>query len=108
MNAIAEDDGSFYWVLPAGYYRIVNIQYRTDIDPYLAFRVEGGGKYLYIGNIVMRAESSLAKADISAVYEVKDISVKDNGEYETNMFNARFPGRSYAVEKSLMFTNHDK
>ncbi len=108
MNAIAEVDGSFYWILPAGFYRIINIQYRTDVDPYLAFKVEGGGKYLYIGNIVVRAESSLAKADISTAYELKDIDIEDNGEYEANIVNARFPGHPHVIEKSLIFTNYDK
>lgn len=109
MNVIAEDDGSFYWALPAGYYRIINIIYRTDIDPYLAFKIEGGNKYIYIGNIVMRSESVLAtQAGIRTAYEVKDISIEDNYAYEANVLNYKFPGGPYAIEKSLIFTNYDK
>jgi hypothetical protein len=116
LNVIAENDGSFYWVLPAGYYRLINIAYRMDIDPYLAFRIEGGNRYIYIGNIVLESESTLLphislrkrKAFISAEYDLRNIYIEDNFEYEANALKARFPGRAYIAEKRLMFTNYDK
>lgn len=67
-----------------------------------------GGVNTYIGNIVVRAESSLAKADISTAYELKDIDIEDNGEYEAIIVNARFPGHPHVIEKSLIFANYDK
>ena len=116
MNVIAEHDGSFYWLLPAGYYRIIKIGYRTDIDPYLAFRINGGNKYIYIGNIVLKSESAIIphislrkhKANISTEYNLIDIYVEDNFEYETNVLKAKFPDRAEVIEKSLIFTNYDK
>ena len=116
MYVIAEHDGSFYWLLPAGYYRIIKIGYRTDIDPYLAFRINGGSRYIYIGNIVLKSESAMIphislrkhKANISTEYDLIDIYVEDNFEYETNVLKARFPDSAEIIEKSLLFTNHDK
>jgi len=116
MYVIAEHDGSFYWLLPAGYYRIIKIGYRTDIDPYLAFRINGGSRYIYIGNIVLKSESAMIphislrkhKANISTEYDLIDIYVEDNFEYETNVLKARFPDSAEIIEKSLVFTNHDK
>jgi hypothetical protein len=116
LNVVTEHDGSFYWILPAGYYRIINIGYRTDIDPYLAFRSEGGNRYIYIGNIVLESERTLhphislrkSKASIRTEYDIINISIKDDFEYEANVFKDRFPGRTYVPEKRLMFTNFDK
>jgi hypothetical protein len=116
LNVIAENDGSFYWVLPAGYYRIIKIGYRTDIDPYLAFRINDGNRYIYIGNIVLKSESAMVphislrkhKANLSTVYNLIDIFVEDNFEYETNALKAKFPDRAKVIEKSLIFTNYDK
>lgn len=116
LNVVAENDGSFYWILPAGYYRISNIRYREDIDPYLAFKIEGRNRYIYIGNIVLESESTLFphisvrkhKASIRTEYNVIDINIEDHFEYEANALNDRFPGRTYVVEKRLMFTNYAK
>ena len=116
LNVIAENDGSFYWVLPAGYYRIIKIEYRTDIDPYLAFRINGGNRYIYIGNIVLKSESEIVphislsklKAKISTVHDRIDIYVEDNFEHETKVLKARFPDNAEVIEKSLIFTNYDK
>jgi hypothetical protein len=116
LNVVAENDGSFYWILPAGYYRIINIKYRTDIDPYLAFKSEGGNRYIYIGNIVLESESTLhphislhkRKSSIKTEYNIINIKIEDDYEYEANVFQDRFPGRTYVTEKRLMFTNHDK
>jgi hypothetical protein len=116
LNVVAENDGSFYWILPAGYYRIINIKYRTDIDPYLAFKSEGGNRYIYIGNIVLESESTLhphislhkRKSSIKTEYNIINIKIEDDYEYEANVFQDRFPGRTYVTAKRLMFTNHDK
>jgi hypothetical protein len=116
MHVVAEHDGSFYWVLPAGYYRIIKIGYRTDIDPYLAFRINGGNRYVYVGNIVLKSESAMVphislrkhKANLSTVYDLIDIYVEDNFECETNVLKAKFPDRAKVIEKSLIFTNYDK
>lgn len=116
LNVIAEHDGSFYWILPAGYYRLINIGYRTDIDPYLAFKSEGGNRYIYIGNIVLESDSTRVphmslrkrKASIRTEYDLRNINIVDNFEYEANALKGRFPGRTYVAEKSLMFANHDK
>jgi len=100
MNVVAEDDGSFYWVLPAGSYRVIKILYRTDVDPCLAFTVEGGNKYIYIGNIVIRLGAS--------AQELTDISIEDKYEYECTRVKNKFPRSPYVAEKSLLFTNYDK
>lgn len=116
LNVVAENDGSFYWILPAGYYRITNIKYRTDIDPYLAFKIESGNRYIYIGNIMLESESTLfphislrkRKASVRKEYNVINIDINDDFEYEANGLKDRFPGRTYIAEKRLMFTNYDK
>jgi hypothetical protein len=116
LNVVAENDGSFYWILPTGYYRLINIGYRMDIDPYLAFKIEGGNRYIYIGNIVLESESTLLphislrkrKASIRAEYNIISINIEDDFEYEANVLKNRFPGRTYVTEKRLMFTNYDK
>jgi len=116
LHVVVEHDGSFYWILPTGYYRITNIAYRTDIDPYLAFKIEGNNRYIYIGNIVLESESTLhphislrkRKASVKTEYNIIKIDIKDYFEYEANVLKDRFPGRTYVAEKRLMFTNHDK
>ena len=116
LHVVVEHDGSFYWILPAGYYRITNIAYRTDIDPYLAFKIEGGNKYIYIGNIVLESESTLLphvslrkrKASVRTEYNITNIDIKDDFKYEANVLRDRFPGRTYVTEKRLMFPNYDK
>lgn len=116
LNVVAENDGSFYWILPAGYYRITNIAYRNDVDPYLAFKSEGGNRYIYIGNIVMESESTLLpqisvrkhKASMRTEYNIINIDIEDDFEYEANVLKDRFPGRTYVAEKRLMFPNYDK
>jgi hypothetical protein len=116
LNVVVENDGSFYWVLPAGYYRLINIGYRTDIDPYLAFKFEGGNRYIYVGNLVLESESTLLphislrkrKASISSEYDIKNIDIEDKFEYEANVLKDRFPSKAYVLEKRLMFTNYDK
>lgn len=116
LHVVVEHDGSFYWILPTGYYRITNIAYRTDIDPYLAFKIEDNNRYIYIGNIVLESEStmfphvSLRKrtASIKTEYNIINIDIKDAFEYEANVLRDRFPGRTYDMEKRLMFTNDDK
>jgi len=116
LHVVVEHDGSFYWILPAGYYRITNIAYRTDIDPYLAFKIESENKYIYIGNIVLESESTLLpqislhkrKASIQTEYNIINIDIKDDFGYEANVLRDRFPGRTYDMEKRLMFTNYDK
>lgn len=116
LNVVAENDGTFYWILPAGFYRLINIGYRTNIDPYLAFKSEAGNRYIYIGNIVLKSESTMLphmsfrkrKASIRTEYNIININIKDDFEYEANILKDRFPGRTYVTEKRLMFTNYDK
>jgi hypothetical protein len=116
LHVVAEHDGSFYWILPTGYYRITNIAYRTDIDPYLAFKIEDKNRYIYIGNIVLESESTMfphisvrkRKAYVRTEYNIINIDIKDAFEYEANVLRYRFPGGTYNMEKRLMFPNYDK
>lgn len=116
LHVVVEHDGSFYWILPPGYYRITNIAYRIDIDPYLAFKIEGNNRYIYIGNIVLESESTRfphislrkRKASVRTEYNITNIDIKDVFKYEANVLRDRFPGRTYDVEKRLMFMNFDK
>jgi hypothetical protein len=48
------------------------------------------------------------KASISAEYDLVNINIEDNFEYEANALKARFPGRAYVAEKRLMYTNYDQ
>ncbi len=116
QNVAVENDGAFYWILPAGAYRLMNMNYRTDVDPYLAFRIRDGSKYVYIGNIVLRSASRIVphlsvpkrKAGIGREYDVVGISVEDDYEREVEGVKARFPGPGKEFVKSLMFPNHDR
>ena len=116
LTVIAESDGSFYWVLPNGYFRIINIGYRTDVDPYLAFTVNGSNKYIYIGNIVLISESKIVphislrrhKATFKTEISNIDITIEDDFIFETNGLKARFPNVTNRVTKELMFKNYDK
>lgn len=116
LTVIAESDGSFYWILPNGYFRITNIGYRTDVDPYLAFSVNGSNRYIYIGNIVLKSESnivphlSLRKHKATLKTEISDINitVEDNFIDEANGLKARFPNVAERVMKELMIANYDR
>jgi len=116
LTVIAENNGSFYWILPGGFFRIINIKYRTDVDPYLAFKVNGANKYIYIGNIVLKSESNIVphislrqhKATLKTEFSEADITVEDDFIFETNELKARFPNVTERVTKELMFTNYDK
>jgi len=110
-TVIPERDGSFYWVLPRGNYRITKVEYRGEVDPYLAFRINNDNQYIYIGNLALISESSIVthiplpkhRGSVKREYSSPSISVEDKYEYETNILRTRFPGISEGIGKSLMF-----
>ena len=116
LTVIAENDGSFYWILPGGFFRIINIKYRIDVDPYLAFKVNGANKYIYIGNIVLISESKIVphislrrhKATFKTEISEINIEIEDNFIEEANGLKARFPNVDERIMKELMFTNYEK
>lgn len=95
---LSGDDGSFYWHLPPGDYKLTGFHWisttgdKTIIRPILAqFVVSAGESITYIGTLTIS-------------FEAERYSMRVEDEYEHGLFalKGKFPGINASVAKSLM------